>query len=91
MVYKIKFEISKEFLEKSDIRDINISQLYLNEIESLYPIRIPEINEIVILNEHKFYVKNISHDIKLDTYTYIISLKSEKSKGLTLDDLFLNS
>lgn len=88
MVYKIKFEISKEYLEKSDIRDINISQLYLNEIESEYPIRIPEINEVVILNDHKFYVKNISHDIKFDSYTYVILLKSEKTKGLTLDDLF---
>lgn len=81
MKYKLKIEFDYNGLEKDEIRDYKldlVEQDIVTEIESDYPIPIPNKGEIITLVEESFLVVERSHNINKDCYTTTVLVQSKK-------------
>lgn len=81
MKYKLKIEFDYNGLEKGEIRDCKldlVSQDVTTEIESDYPIPIPNKDEMITLGEESFSVVGRSHNISKDFYTTTVLVRGKK-------------
>ena len=81
MKYKLKIEFDYNGLEKDEIRDYKldlVGQDIVTEIDSEYPIPIPNKGEIITLGEETYSVVGRSHNIDKDCYTTTVLVQSKK-------------
>ena len=81
MKYKLKIEFDYNGLEKDEIRDYKldlVGQDIVTEIDSDYPIPIPNKGEIITLGEESFSVVGRSHNISKDFYTTTVLVRDKK-------------
>jgi hypothetical protein len=81
MKYKLKIEFDYEGLEKDEIRDYKldlVSKDITTEIESDYPIPLPNKDEIITLGEESYSVVSRSHNISKDCYTTTVLVRDKK-------------
>lgn len=81
MKYKLKIEFDYTGLETDEIRDYKldlVEQDIITEIESDYPIPIPNKDEIITLGEQSYSVVTRSHNINKDCYTTTVLVRSKK-------------
>ena len=81
MKYKLKIEFDYEGLETDEIRDYKldlVEQDIITNIESDYPIPIPNKDEIITLGEQSYSVVTRSHNINKDCYTTTVLVRSKK-------------
>ena len=81
MKYKLQIEFDYNGLEKDEIRDYKldlVSQDIVTEIESDYPIPIPNKDEILTLGEETYSVVGRSHKIDKDCYTTTVLVRDKK-------------
>lgn len=85
MKYKLKIEFDYNGLEKDEIRDYKldlVEQDIVTEIESDYPIPIPNNDEILTLGEETYSVVGRSHKIDKDCYTTTVLVRDKKVAGI---------
>ena len=85
MKYKLKIEFDYTGLETDEIRDYKldlVEQDIITEIESDYPIPIPNKDEIITLGEQSYSVVTRSHDINKDRYTTTVVVCAVDSKSI---------
>lgn len=88
MKYKLKIEFDYEGLEKDEIRDYKldlVSQDIVTEIDSEYPIPIPEKDEIITLGEESFVIVSRHHNISKDCYTTTVLARGKKVAAIIED------
>lgn len=81
MKYKLKIEFDYEGLETDEIRDYKldlVEQDIITNIESDYPIHVPNKDEIITLGEQSYSVVTRSHNINKDCYTTTVLVRSKK-------------
>lgn len=81
MKYKLKIEFDYTGLETDEIRDYKldlVEQDIITEIESDYPIPIPNKDEIITLGEQSYSVVTRSHDINKDRYTTTVLVRGKR-------------
>ena len=81
MKYKLKIEFDYNGLEKDEIRDYKldlVGQDIVTEIDSDYPIPIPNKGEIITLGEESYSVVERSHNINKDCYTTTVLVRDKK-------------
>lgn len=80
MKYKLKIEFDYNGLEKDEIRDYKldlVGQDIVTEIDSDYPIPIPNKGEIITLGEESYSVVERSHNINKDCYTTTVLVRDK--------------
>ena len=81
MKYKLQIEFDYNGLDKDEIRDYKldlVSQDIVTEIESDYPIPIPNKDEMLTLGEETYSVVGRSHKIDKDCYTTTVLVRDKK-------------
>ena len=81
MKYKLKIDFDYSGLEKDEIRDYKldlVSQDIVTEIESDYPISIPNKDEIITLGEESFSFVVRYHNISKDCYMTTVLVRGKK-------------
>ena len=88
MKYKLKIEFDYQGLEKDEIRDYKldlVSKDIVTEIESDYPIPVPNKEEIITLGEESYSVVSRSHNIDKDCYTTTVLVRGKKVTAIVED------
>ena len=88
MKYKLKIEFDYQGLEKDEIRDYKldlVSNDITTEIESDYPIPVPNKDEIITLGDESHSVVSRSHNISKDCYTTTVLVRGKKVAAIVED------
>jgi hypothetical protein len=88
MKYKLKIDFDYQGLEKDEIRDYKldlVSKDIVTEIESEYPIPVPNKEEIITLGEESYSVVSRSHNIDKDCYTTTVLVRGNKVSAILED------
>ena len=81
MKYKIKFEINYGDLETDELRDCKLdllNQEITTEIESEFPLSIPDKEDSIRLGDEFYKINGKYHQLEKDCYTTTINVTSEK-------------
>ena len=79
MEYKLKFEIDYSGMSKDEIRDSKLSEVLSGDEEMLEItidpcIKIPSVDEVVILSNNDYKIISNKYKIESDCYTTILSV-----------------
>jgi len=80
MKYKLKFEIDYSNLSKDEMRDSKLSEVLsgnekMLEIEINPAIKVPVVDDIVILSDKEYKILSNKYKIESDCYTTILCVK----------------
>jgi len=81
MKYKIKFEINYGDLEIDELRDCKLdllNQEVTTEIESEFPLSIPDKEDSIRLGDEFYKINGKYHQLEKDCYTTTINVTSER-------------
>jgi len=83
MKYKLKFEIDYSNMSKDEIRDSKLSEVLSGDKEMLEitidpSVKIPVVDDIVILDDNEYKILSNKYKIESDCYTTILCVRSLK-------------
>lgn len=81
MKYKLKFEIDYSNMSKDEIRDSKLSEVLSGDKEMLEitidpSIKLPSIDDVVILGDNEYKILSNKYKIESDCYTTILCVRS---------------